>query len=226
MPMTDSSLLFYQLGNQVEAFSTRCKSTLPYPVLQPKQIHSDKIYVVKRLTQETPIGYDALVTALPNFAIGVRTADCIPVLLYDCRNRVIAAVHCGWRGTVLKLSEKVIRLMMLEYGSHPECIKAVIGPGIGPDSFQVKEDVVSAFDNAGFSMDEILINKGTLLMPDYFIDLWKANSLILEKIGIISSNIFTAGICSFINHDEFYSARYLTNNKCPRTISSIMLIKR
>lgn len=222
--MTDSSLLIYNLGNQVEAFSTRCNSVLPYTVLQPKQIHSDGIFVVKEKTRESPIGYDALVTNLPNFAIGVRSADCIPVLLYDFRNKVIAAVHCGWRGTVLKLSEKVIKLMMLEYGSCPVNLKAVIGPGIGPASFQVKTDVVRAFDNAGFSMDEILINKGTPSMPNYYVDLWKANRLTLENAGIISSNIFVSGICSFINHDEFYSARYLKNNKCGRTISSIMLI--
>ena len=222
--MIDSSLLFYNLGNQVEAFSTRCRSVLPYTVLQPKQIHSDGVFVVKERTRETPIGYDALVTNLPNFAIGVRSADCIPVLLYDFRKKVIAAVHCGWRGTVLKLSEKVVRLMMLEFGSCTNHIKAVIGPGIGPDSFQVRTDVVMAFDKAGFSMNEILINKGTTSMPDYYIDLWKANGLSLENAGILSSNIYVAGICSFINHDEFYSARYLKNNKCGRTISSIMLI--
>lgn len=224
--MTDSSLLFYNLGNQVEAFSTRRDSVLPYTVLQPKQIHSDGIFVVKEKTCESPIGYDALVTNLPNFAIGVRSADCIPVLLYDFRKKVVAAVHCGWRGTVLKLSEKVIRLMTLEYGSCPGHIKAIIGPGIGPDSFQVKTDVIREFDKAGFSMDEILINKGTPTMPDYYIDLWKANTHTLENVGILSSNIFVAGICSFINHDDFYSARYLKNNKCGRTISSIMLIKK
>jgi len=222
--MTDSSLLFYNLGNQVEAFSTRCDSVLPYMVLQPKQIHSDGIFVVKEKMYETPIGYDALVTNIPNFAIGVRSADCIPVLLYDNRNKVIAAVHCGWRGSVLNLLGKVVKLMKLEYDSCPCHIKAVIGPGIGPDSFQVKTDVVRAFDRAGFSMDEILINKGTPSIPDYYIDLWKANSLSLERAGIHSSNIFVAGICSYINHNEFYSARYLKNNKCGRTISSIKLI--
>lgn len=98
-----SDLLKYDLGPGVEAFSTQRDALLPYPVIQGHQIHDCKVTIIDRpdVTQEDLLGYDAFVTNLPGVAIGVRTADCIPVLLYDPEKRVVAAVHAGWKGTVL-----------------------------------------------------------------------------------------------------------------------------
>ena len=70
--------------------------------------------------------------ARPGVAIGVRTADCVPVLLYDPVKRAVAAVHAGWKGTVLHISEGVIEAMKQEYGTDPSDLRAVIGPSIGP----------------------------------------------------------------------------------------------
>ena len=139
-----SDLLKYDLGTGAEAFSTRRDSELPYPVIQGHQVHNCKVAVIDRpgITREELEGFDAFVTELPGVAIGVRTADCVPVLLYDPVNRVVAAVHSGWKGTVKHISQKAIDVMVRKFRSKPEDLRAVIGPGIGPDSFQVGEEVV------------------------------------------------------------------------------------
>ena len=94
----NEKLLMYDLGEGVEAFSTRKNSVLPYHVIQPHQTHSTNVAVIDRpdYTKEELEGIDALVTNLPGVAIGVRTADCIPVLLYDPVRRVVgAAIAAG-----------------------------------------------------------------------------------------------------------------------------------
>ena len=101
-------LLYYSLGPGVEAFTTRRDSALPYPVIQGHQVHGSRVAIVDRpdMTSEDLEGHDALVTNLPGVSIGVRTADCVPILLYDPVKRVIAAIHSGWKGTVQMISRK------------------------------------------------------------------------------------------------------------------------
>ena len=106
-------LLYYDLGPDVEAFTSRRDSVLPYPVIQGHQVHGSRVAIIDRpwMTREELEGYDAFITNLSGVAIGVRTADCVPILLYDPVRRVIAAVHSGWKGTVLKISQGVIDRM-------------------------------------------------------------------------------------------------------------------
>ena len=99
-------LLKYDLGKGVEAFSTQRDAVVPYEVTQGQQVHGSRVAIINRagMTREELEGYDAFVTNLPDAAIGVRTADCVPVLIYDSVKRVVAAVHAGWKGTVLHIS--------------------------------------------------------------------------------------------------------------------------
>ena len=117
------------------------------PVVQAHQVHGDRVAVVRSaaLTREDLEGFDALITDTPGVAVGARTADCIPVLMYDPVHRAVAAVHSGWKGTVLKIAAKTLAAMSGEFGTRPADILAVIGPGIGPDSFQVGPEVARAF---------------------------------------------------------------------------------
>ena len=153
----NTELLTYNLGAGVEAFSTRRYSDLPYPVIQGHQIHEARVAFIDRpgMTREELEGYDVYVTTLKGVAIGVRTADCVPVLLYDPVKKVVAAVHAGWKGTVLHISEKTVEMMIIKYGFHVEDIRALLGPSSGPDSFQVGPEVVERFRNAGFPMDQV-----------------------------------------------------------------------
>ena len=182
--------LNYTIDKCVEAFSTMREGMPPFSVLQPHQTHTDNVVVVERrdMTREDLLGVDALVTNLPDFGIAVRTADCVPILMYDGRNGVIAAVHSGWKGTVAKISQKTIRVMEERFGTETVDVKAVIGPSIGPDSFQVGSEVADKFCEAGFPMEEILTDRGPkeegTMNGGLHIDLWKANQFLLEEMGV------------------------------------------
>ena len=225
------SLFRYDIDPNVEAFSTCRDSELPYYVVQPHQVHGTVIMEVTdpMTTRNQLEGVDALMTDVPGVAISVRTADCIPVLLYDPVNRAIAAVHDGWRGTVQRLSRKVIDRMQSRYGTNPADLKAVIGPGIGPESFQVGQEVADEFAAAGFPMDQILKDCGPKaptadnpMAGGLHIDLWRANEWLLEEAGVKS--IETAGICTYLHNDRFFSARR-EGTKCGRIINCIKLKK-
>ena len=201
---------------------------LPYPTLQPHQVHDDKIVVVERtdMTRDDLEGIDALITALPDYAIAVRTADCVPVLLYDPVCKVIAAIHSGWRGTVARISQKTIRLMTECFGTNPSDLIAVIGPSIGPNSFQVGKEVVDEFSAAHFPMGQILTDQGPkvegTMQGGLHIDLWQANSWLLTEVGVKPESIQVAGICTYEHNDLFFSARR-EGRKCGRIINSIKM---
>ena len=219
------------MGAGVEAFSTERDAELPYYVVQPHQVHGDVIREVTDplTTRDELEGVDALITNVPGVAISVRTADCIPVLLYDSVHKAIAAVHAGWRGTMERISQKVILEMQRRYGTSAADFKAVIGPGIGPESFQVGQEVADAFRDAGFPMAEILQDCGPKnptadnpMNGGLHIDLWKANRWLLEQAGVKPQNIQVAGICTYRNNDRFFSARR-EGLKCGRIINVIKL---
>ena len=83
-----------------------------------------------------------------NVCIGVSTADCIPILLYDTEHHAAAAIHAGWRGTVKHIVMKTIKEMGVVFNSVPQNLKAVIGPGISLDNFEVGDEVYEKFANA------------------------------------------------------------------------------
>ncbi len=226
----DTRLLEYDLGAGAEAFSTRRGSVLPYPVIQGHQVHGDRIALVDRpdLTREDLEGYDAFITALPGVAIGVRTADCVPVLLHDPVRRVVAAVHSGWKGTVLRISQKTVETLWLRFGSVAADLRAVIGPAIGPDSFQVGEEVAEQFKRAGFPMDGIWSFRGegdgSPMSGGHHIDLFEANRWLLEEAGVPGRNIRVCGIDTYTD-PSFFSARR-EGTACGRNINAVRLTAR
>lgn len=221
-------LLRYSLGDGAEAFTSRRDSVLPYPVIQGHQVHGDRIAVIDRpdLTRADLEGYDAFICKLPGVAIGVRTADCVPILLYDPVQRVVAAVHSGWKGTVLKIAQKTIGLMKSDFGCLPEDLRAVIGPAIGPDSFQVGQEVVEKFEEAGFPMSQVWSDRGpgdgSPMSGGHHIDLFKANKWILEENGVKDIQMFN--IDTFTD-PSFFSARR-EGTACGRNINAIKLVLR
>ncbi len=224
------NLLYYNIDPHVEAFSTEKSAALPYHVIQPHQKHSDGIAIINSplITREELEGIDALITNLRGVAIGVRSADCVPILLYDPVQNVIAAIHSGWRGTVLRISQKVIKTMVAEFHTEVSDISAVICPSIGHDAFQIGPEVVAAFKNAFFPMSQIYSMRGEKIDGDltsgHHIDLWEANRWLLNQAGIPISQIYVSGICTYQNHHRFYSARYEHDNKCQRIINSIKML--
>ena len=221
-------LLYYHLGPGVEAFTSRRDSVLPYPVIQGHQVHGSRVAIVDRqdMTREDLEGYDALVTNLPGVSIGVRTADCVPILLYDPGNRVIAAIHSGWKGTVQMISRKVIGILEDRYETKPSDLQAAIGPCIGLESFQVGEDVAAVFKDAGFPMDRIWKFMGPRgkkpMEGGHHINLPEACRWILLEAGVKEKNIQVHASDTFLD-SSFFSARR-EGIQCGRNINAIMMI--
>ena len=149
-------------------------------------------------------GVDAVMTNLSRVCIGVSTADCIPILLYDAAHRACCAVHAGWRGTVKRIAQKAVQAMAGTYGSVPHQLQAVIGPGISLESFEVGDEVYEQFEAAAFPMERIARR-----YKKWHIDLWEANKLMLLEAGVPQSNIAIDGTCTYKNTSEYFSARRL-----------------
>lgn len=190
----------------------------PLALAVPEQIHGTCVKILSSVSDVNDLdGFDALVTQVPGICLCVSTADCIPVLLYDTRNQVVAAAHAGWRGTVERIVEKVLDEMARFYGTRGEDVKACIGPGISLEAFEVGDEVYAAFEKAGFKMSDI-----SCKYKKWHIDLWEANRLQLLDKKVGANNIELAGICTYKEYMHFFSARRL-GVKSGRILSGIML---
>lgn len=190
---------------------------LPFShLLMPHQTHHDKVCKIDEsflsLSQsereQRLEGIDAMMTDLPDVCVSVSTADCIPVLLYDDVHHAVAAVHAGWRGTVSSIVRKTVERMEEVYHTDVNDVKAVIGPGISLDAFEVGDEVYDAFQSAGFPMMQIA--KRYVLSEEktkWHIDLWEANRWELLQSGVPFSHIHLSGICTYSHNDRFFSAR-------------------
>lgn len=163
---------------------------------------------------------DALITREPGCCICISTADCIPILLYDTEHQVVAAVHAGWRGTVNYILGHVLEKMQVLYKTDSKKIIACIGPGISLQAFEVGYEVYETFRKNGFSME--YISEWRPETHKYHIDLSAANRLQLLDFGVPSVQIETAGICTYTEYKEFFSARRLGIHS-GRILSGIMI---
>lgn len=155
-------------------------------------------------------GVDALATQLSDVFVCVKTADCIPVLLWDDAAHVVSAVHAGWKGTQKRIVEANIDVLQATYGTQPSNLHAIIGPGIGPESFEVGDEVYDLFAQAGFPMKQLARRYPDMRNQQatkWHIDLWECNRLQLLKKGVNPENIHVSGIDTYTNHDRFFSAR-------------------
>ena len=218
----------YEIHPDVCAGTIGRDAALPCPVLQMNQVHDVQVAVVDRpdVTPDELDGFDAMVTNLTGLAIGVRTADCIPIILYDPVRKSAAAVHSGWRGTVAKILHNVIAKMSNVYGTQPSDLIAVIGPGICADCFQVGEEVALKFKEAGFNLDSVWSFRGPKtgagMTGGHHIDLKEACRQTLVECGIRNENIQISDICTYDDNNLLYSARK-EGIECGRNITYIMI---
>ena len=188
-------------------------------LILPRQVHGTEIAEVTEQNMGDKFdGIDALITKLPRTCIGVSTADCVPILIYDTRTRAIAAAHAGWRGTVQRIGRKTIQAMADSYASAPADMKVVIGPSIGPDAFEVGDEVYEAFAQEDFDMNRIAFKRD----GKWHIDLWQANAIDIELTGVPHDAIEIAGVCTYQEYDRFFSARRL-GIKSGRIYTGIMI---
>ncbi len=145
---------------------------------------------------------DAILTDRPDITLVMRFADCVPILLADPVRRVVGLVHAGWRGTVVGAVRAAVERMVTCYGSNPADILAAIGPSIGPDHYEVGEDVAEQVRVAfGTAADALLPAPNGRI----HFDLWTANRLLLEQAGV--RHIEVAGICTACHLEDWYSHR-------------------
>jgi purine-nucleoside/S-methyl-5'-thioadenosine phosphorylase / adenosine deaminase len=173
-----------------------------------RQVHEDRVQVIDALPQVPPRA-DAIITSSPGIYPAIKTADCLPILLLDPERRVAGAIHAGWRGTVLRITRKVIRIMKSLYGTNPTDLVAGLGPAIGPCCYEVDEVVLKPF-RQGFPQAEQFIIKsksGNRSKESLRLDLVGANRFELIQEGVPSTNIHSVELCTSCNSAIFFSYR-------------------
>lgn len=170
------------------------------------QIHSADVRVVKSFDDAKDGNYkvDALVSDVLGVLLGVKTADCVPVLMGDVKTRAFAAVHAGWRGTVNSIAGNAIEKMRENYGTNPKDLICAIGAAACGRNYEVGQDVIDAFA-------EKFSTGGKLFTPTReghaLIDLQLANKEQLLGVGVFPENIYTAPFCTIERTDLFFSYR-------------------
>jgi YfiH family protein len=170
------------------------------------QIHGDRIFILDG--DDLPPGSipecDGLITDRPGVALGIRTADCVPLLFVDPVRRVIGVAHAGWRGTALGIASKMVDLFEKRFSSRVEDIMASVGPAIGVCCYQVDAPVYAAFVSRP-GADDFLHS-----CPEegkWMLDLASANRIELMDRGMPAGNILSAGHCTSCLRELFFSHR-------------------
>lgn len=186
-----------------------------------RQVHGDRIHPIGKEVPlpERLLEGDGLITDRTGVALGIRTADCVPLLFVDRVRRVIGAAHAGWRGTALGVAARMVAAFGERFSSRPEDIVAVIGPAIGPCCYEVDSPVLAAFSA---TPDAALFSRPCLQKGRWMVDLTGANRLQLLASGLSSENIHASGLCTACRPDLFFSHRG-ASGRTGRQINLIML---
>ena len=171
----------------------------PSDSLLLKQIHSDRVLEASAARRGGEVEGDALVTAEAGSAIAVKTADCVSILMVDPRNRAIAAVHAGWKGTLAAIAARALEKMAALYGTRAADVRAAFGPSIGPCCFEVGPEVAVLF--------QALFPERADLSRQTTLDLREANRRVLAAAGVPTAQIDAQPPCSCCAGPQFYSWR-------------------
>ena len=171
-----------------------------------EQIHSNIVNILDDNYQNKTKG-DALITNKKNIPLVIKTADCIPILLYDKKNKVIALIHSGWKGTLNNIVIDTLNIMKDKYNSQKEDISAYLYPAIRKCHFEVEIDVYNQFKNKINNIEKYTQKKDI----KYYIDL---EQLVIDNLKQNNiTNIYDSKICTYCNHDKYHSYRYNHTNK-------------
>ncbi len=213
-----------------ERFFSAVTGDAGFPAVTLRQIHSSitRRVGVDSATPQARYKADGLVSDEPGVLLAIQTADCIPVLVADTRQRAVAGFHAGWRGTLKRIVEGGVGRMRLEFGSRPEDMVAAIGPGIGQCCYAVGEEVRGEFESQFAYADELFREvydadpvkmKYPLLFltarapghsqigPSLHLDLVEANRRQLLDAGLRPEAISVIGHCTSCQPDRYFSYR-------------------
>lgn len=177
-----------------------------------KQVHSCQVAEAGEWREG--LEADGLITDRPGEKVGVKTADCVPVLLADPVRRAVAAVHAGWRGTVAEIAGAAVQEMKRRYGTRAEDLVAVLGPSIGPCCFEVGREVGEQFRHFFPEWGEMTPRR---------VDLREANRRVLAGAGVRQERIGAEAPCTFCGAEEFHSWR--RDRQAGRRMYSVIGIK-
>ena len=198
-----------------------------WPLAEVRQIHSSITHLVGHVAAHHPAG-DGMVTNVPGIALAIKTADCVPVLIADVKQRVVGAIHAGWRGTAGRVVEKGVGQMRHQFGSSPRNLRAAIGPCIRKCCYtvgaEVQAEFTSQFDYADelfeevFDSNAIHIRYPLLFLnqrapghgdlgPEIHLDLVTANTRQLMAAGVRSAHISVIEGCTACDTKRFFSHR-------------------
>ncbi len=192
-------------------------------VLTAKQVHQDRVLVLESQIQSQkkrasgfaranegrgsngpPQMADAIVTRGEGFFVGVYTADCLPILLMDPQKKAVAAVHAGWRGSLLQVAAKAAQEMILKMGCRPKHLLAALGPSIGSCCYEVGELVLEPLKSLySHGADVVRLKKDGKGM----LNLLELNRRQLLEIGLQDENLYAVGLCTYCRTDLFSSYR-------------------
>lgn len=203
----------FNYGNASLFFSTKdiIQETIPHDNNMKflKQVHGNEVVWLQSPEQTTEgLEADAIVTTLKGVNLCIRTADCVPILLYDPATETIAGIHAGWRGALFGVIDNTIDLMGTR-GCDCNDMIAFIGPCIRKESYEVDQGFFERFkqldERSIYFFDEIKEQNFSFDLPGYCTDL-------LIKRGIAAKNIFDSGLDTFTAPETFFSYRYYQKN--------------
>lgn len=201
--------LSYVVGDNAESVTANRLRFQSHPaidhILSARQVHKDRIFTAEAaLMKDLEIdGYDGLMTDVPGIGLMIQQADCQAVTLFDPVHSAIAAVHCGWKGSVLNIIGKTIEAMSQRYGSNPLYLKAYISASLGP--------CCAEFINHKQELPKSFIKYQ--VRENYF-DFWQISQNQLLSAGFQEKNIQTAGVCTSCSKDYYSYRRACREGDC------------
>ncbi|MBI3586378.1 MAG: peptidoglycan editing factor PgeF [Ignavibacteriales bacterium] len=179
-------------------------------VAVPLQCHSATVHIASQPGEYTEC--DGLLTSVPQVALAISVADCVPIFIFDPHKSVVAAVHSGWKGTVRRIVTNAIGRMIGEYGSQPTDLVAFIGPSAGVCCYEVGSEVAMQMDPS------VVQNKD----GKTFVNLKHANKNHLTEMGVVENNIEVSSYCTICSPELFHSYRR-DRNASGRMMGVIMI---
>lgn len=196
-------------GERADATAGRLLAALGIdrPLAMARQVHSATVRVIaseRDVASSASTECDGLTTARRGTLLGVKTADCVPVLIADTRTRAVAAVHAGWRGTVDRIVERAFATMVAKHGARREDCLAAIGPAISAQAFEVGPEVVERFQSSFGYAKRLLSN---LHGEKGHVDLKAACAIQLEMCGLAPDQISVSDACTVGDAELWFSYR-------------------
>ncbi|MBF0715143.1 peptidoglycan editing factor PgeF [Gemelliphila palaticanis] len=180
------------------------------------QVHGTDIKIINDNNCEINDS-DAIITNKINTPIMIYTADCVPLIFFDKKKKVVGLAHAGWKGTFNNIVGKVAEKFANQFGSIKDDIEVVIGPHITVENYEVSKELIEKFSE--LKIKDYYMNKNN----KYFLNLFNINKELLLRSGIKESNIKNTGFCTIRNNDEFYS--YRKDNQTTKRIATVIQLE-